>query len=84
MLEGQSGVNMLEGQSGVNTFSLEVGAEDCKKRKRNYLRDYKHFNVYIKCTATILSESLTDNRHNTVPKAKTQDRSKSLIKSFLL
>jgi len=66
-------------------FSLEVGAEDCKKKIYIYiyiyLHDYKYFNVYIKCTAIKLSDSLTDKRQNTVPKAKIQDRSKSL--SFL-
>lgn len=73
---------MLEGPSGVNMFSLEAGAEDCKKKYIYiYLHDYKYFDVYIKCTAIILSDSLTDKRHNTVTKAKTQDSSKSL--SFL-
>jgi hypothetical protein len=28
---------LLEGQSGVNMFSLEVGAEDCKKEKEKKL-----------------------------------------------
>jgi hypothetical protein len=65
-------------------FSFEVAAEDYKKEKKNYLHDYKYFNVYIKCTAIILSDSLTDIRHNSVPKAKTQESSKSLscLKSY--
>jgi hypothetical protein len=66
-------------------FSFEVGAEDCKKRrKKDYLHDYKYFNVYIKCAAITLFDSLTDNRH-TVPKAKTQDRCTSLpcLKSYI-
>lgn len=29
-------MNLLEGQSGVNMFSLEVGAEDCQKKKKKY------------------------------------------------
>ena len=75
---------MLEGQSGVNMFSFEVGAEDCKKEKKN-LQGYKYLNVYIKCAGITLSDSLTDNRHNTVPKAKTQDscRSLSCLKSYI-
>lgn len=33
----KSAMNLLEGQSGVNMFSLEVGAEDCKKEKEKKL-----------------------------------------------
>jgi hypothetical protein len=60
---------LLEGQSGVNMFSFEAGAEDCKKKNI-----YMTINVSM-FILSILSDSLTDNRHNTVPKAKTQDSS---------